>query len=156
MTLMPVSSISAWVDWSVKVGVGRWIGQRLVALTSPSSSTASPVTLKMRPSTSWPTGTVMGSPVSRTSWPRRRPSVVSMAMVRTMLPPRWLATSRIRLSASSLMRGFDTLSELRMFGTWPGGNSTSTTGPMTWLIRPVAVDMRDSKGVRIRGRQRPT
>ena len=38
----------------------------------------------MRPSVSSPTGTAIGSPVSVTSWPRTRPSVVSMAMVRTV------------------------------------------------------------------------
>src|SRR5689334_6497466 len=24
-----------------------------------------------------------------------------------------------------------------MFGSWPGGNSTSTTGPITWITFPV-------------------
>ena len=38
----------------------------------------------MRPSVPSPTGTAIGSPVSVTSWPRTRPSVVSIAMVRTV------------------------------------------------------------------------
>ena len=42
------------------------------------------MTLMMRPSVPAPTGTVIGWPVSVTSWPRTRPSVVSIAMVRTV------------------------------------------------------------------------
>ena len=42
------------------------------------------MTFMMRPSVSSPTGTVIGAPVSVTSWPRTRPSVASMAMVRTV------------------------------------------------------------------------
>ncbi len=38
----------------------------------------------MRPSVPSPTGTEIGWPVSVTSWPRTRPSLVSMAMVRTV------------------------------------------------------------------------
>ena len=38
----------------------------------------------MRPSVPAPTGTLIGWPVSVTSWPRTRPSLVSMAMVRTV------------------------------------------------------------------------
>jgi hypothetical protein len=34
-----------------------------------------------------PTGTVIGPPVSVTAWPRTRPSVASMAMVRTVFRP---------------------------------------------------------------------
>ena len=54
------------------------------ALTGPASSIGSPMTLMMRPSVPTPTGTVIGRPVSVTAWPRTRPSVVSMAMVRTV------------------------------------------------------------------------
>ena len=53
--------------------------------TGPASSTGSPITFMMRPSVPSPTGTVIGAPVSLTSWPRTRPSDVSMAMVRTVI-----------------------------------------------------------------------
>ena len=47
----------------------------------------------MRPSVPSPTGTAIGLPVSVTAWPRTRPSVVSIAMVRTVDSPRCWATS---------------------------------------------------------------
>src|SRR5438552_2629870 len=63
------------------------------ALIGPASSTGSPITFMMRPSVPVPTGTVIGPPVSETSWPRTRPSAVSIAMVRTVDSPRCCATS---------------------------------------------------------------
>ena len=71
----------------------------------PSSSTGWPVTFKMRPSVAGPTGTEMGAPVFFTDTPRDRPSVVSIAMQRTVFSPRCEATSTVRLSASALMAG---------------------------------------------------
>ena len=47
----------------------------------------------MRPSVSFPTGTVIGPPVSRTSVPRARPSVASIATARTRSSPRCCCTS---------------------------------------------------------------
>ena len=64
--------------------------------TAPASSTGSPTTFMMRPSVPSPTGTAIGLPVSITSWPRTRPSLVSMAMVRTVDSPRCWATSSTR------------------------------------------------------------
>ena len=49
----------------------------------------------MRPSVTLPTGTVIGPPVSTTSMPRARPSVVSMATARTRSSPRCCWTSQI-------------------------------------------------------------
>ena len=79
-------------------GRGRLVdGARcLRVLIGPASSTGSPMTFMMRPSVSSPTGTVIGLPVSTTSWPRTRPSVESMAMVRTVFSPRCCATSSTR------------------------------------------------------------
>ena len=78
------------------------------ALIGPASSTGSPTTFMMRPSVPSPTGTAIGSPVSVTSWPRTRPSVVSIAMVRTVFSPRCWATSSTRrlpwFSVSSAFR----------------------------------------------------
>jgi hypothetical protein len=45
-----------------------------------------------------------------TGMPRTRPSVTSMAMVRTTLSPRCWATSTTRLSSSSLMAGLEMVS----------------------------------------------
>src|SRR4051794_20712161 len=85
----------------------------------------------MRPSVPTPTGTWIGEPVSLTSWPRTRPSVVSIAMVRTVDSPRCWATSSTRRLPPFLVS-----SELRMAGRWPS-NCTSTTAPITWVTRPV-------------------
>ena len=101
MTLMPVSNTSTFTDWSTNFGAARWIGRYLVALTGPRSSTGSPTTLRMRPSTSLPTGIMIGDLVSMTSMPRTRPSVESIAMVRTVCSPRCCATSTVRSRAES-------------------------------------------------------
>ena len=85
----------------------------------------------MRPSVASPTGTEMPSPVSRTSAPRTRPSVESMAIVRTVFSPRCCATSRTRFQGWSLMAVLVAVSALKMAGSLPSGNSTSTTAPMT-------------------------
>src|SRR6202171_2049098 len=101
------------------------------ALTGPSSSTGSPITFMMRPSVPAPTGTMIGAPVSVTSPPRTSPSVVSMAMVRTVDSPRCCATSSTRrLPLLVVSMAF------RMAGRWPS-NCTSTTAPMTCVMRPV-------------------
>ena len=62
----------------------------------------SPMTFMMRPSVSGPTGMLMGAPVSSTGWPRTRPSVPSIAIVRTVFSPKCWATSRMRRGSKSL------------------------------------------------------
>src|SRR3954471_9068523 len=101
--------------------------------TGPASSTGSPMTLMMRPSVPRPTGTAIGSPVSRTSWPRVRPSEVSMATQRTVDSPSCWATSRTRR-----LPWFWVSSAFRISGRWPS-NRTSTTAPITCVMRPVAL-----------------
>src|SRR3954470_10489549 len=91
----------------------------------------------MRPSVALPTGTWMGAPVLVTGTPRARPSVVSMAMQRTVFSPRCCATSMTRLSGSLEMVALLSLSAVYTSGRPPGGNSTSTTGPRTWVTRPI-------------------
>ena len=135
MTLMPVMRTSTLVLCSMKVGAARWIERVSVVVSGPCSSTGSPMTFMMRPSTPLPTGIWIGLPVSRTSMPRTRPSVVSMAIARTVRSPRCSATSRVRLSGWSLMRVLLSLSAVKISGRLPV-NSTSTTGPMTWVILP--------------------
>src|SRR5690242_10425583 len=100
-------------------------------LIGPASSIGSPMTFMMRPSVPSPTGTAIGCPVSVTCWPRTRPSVASIAIVRTVDSPRCCATSRTRRLLPFLVS-----SELRMAGRWPS-NCTSTTAPMTWVTRPI-------------------
>ena len=46
---MPVTRISASVDWSTNSGACLWIGERRLVATGPRSSTGSPMTLRMRP-----------------------------------------------------------------------------------------------------------
>ena len=130
MTLMPVTRIAASVDWSTNSGASAWIGAVSSAPIGPSSSIGSPMTFMMRPSVFGPTGTRICEPVSRTGWPRVRPSVESIAMVRTVDSPRCWATSSTRrlplLSVSSAER---------ISGSSPS-KVTSTTAPITWLMRP--------------------
>src|SRR5262245_32042054 len=101
--------------------------------TGPASSTGSPMTFMMRPSVPGPTGTAIGWPVSVTSWPRTRPSDVSMAMVRTVDSPRCCATSSTRRWPP-----FVVSSAFRIAGRCPS-NCTSTTAPMTWVTFPTAL-----------------
>ena len=138
---MPVSNISTLVDCSVNSGAERWMGILSSVSIGPMPSTGWPMTFIIRPSTASPTGTVIRSPVSVTSISRTRPSVASMAMVLTVLSPRWEATSSTRLSASSLIAGLVTVSALRIAGTWPAGNTTSTTAPIIWLILPTLLPL---------------
>src|SRR6185503_985828 len=101
-------------------------------LTGPASSTGSPITLMMRPSRPGPTGTEIGAPVSVTSWLRTRPSVESIAMVRTVDSPRCCATSSTRRLPPFLVS-----SAFKIAGRSPS-NCTSTTAPMTCVIFPTA------------------
>src|SRR5262249_48412648 len=93
------------------------------------------MTLMMRPSVPSPTGTAMGWPVSETSCPRTRPSLVSMAMVRTVDSPRCWATSSTRRWPWFLVS-----SALRIAGKCPS-KCTSTTAPMTWVMCPIGLAM---------------
>src|SRR5437870_3291241 len=131
---MPVTRISASVDWSMNSGAGRWIGIRWLVTTGPRSSTGSPITLRIRPRVSGPTGIMIGPPVSTTSAPRTSPSVVSIAIVRTVFSPRCCATSRTRLRPA-----LSTCSALRIDGNSPS-KWTSTTAPMTWVIVPTILE----------------
>src|SRR5687768_8036487 len=88
------------------------------------------MTFVMRPSVPAPPGTEMPAPVSTTSWPRTRPSVMSMAMQRTVRSPRCCATSR-----TSVLSPFFVVSAFSMAGSSPG-NCTSTTAPRTCAMRP--------------------
>src|ERR1700710_2985196 len=74
---------------------------------------------------------MIGPPVSVTLPPRTRPSVVSIAMVRTVDSPRCCATSSTRR-----LLPFMVVMAFRIAGRWPS-NWTSTTAPMTWVMRPV-------------------
>src|SRR2546422_6292174 len=136
MTLMPVSNGIIRTSCSWDSGGSRWMGSLRVARTGPFSSTGSPTTLRMRPSTSLPTGTEIGPPVFFTCWPRTRPSVESMAMQRTVFSPRCCATSMVRLSDLSEIPWFETVKAVKISGSDPGGNSTSTTDPITCVTLP--------------------
>src|SRR6202451_2610144 len=95
----------------------------------------------MRPSVPAPTGTLIGWPVSETSWPRTRPSLISMAMVRTVDSPRCWATSSTRR-----LPWFLVSSALRIAGRW-SSNCTSTTAPMTWVMRPTLLAIMSSSQI---------
>ena len=75
--------------------------------------------------------------VSITSWPRTRPSVVSMAMARTAFSPRCWATSNTRRNFLPVRASVLVVSSaFRIAGSSPS-NSTSTTAPMIWIRRPL-------------------
>src|ERR1700757_3770706 len=88
------------------------------------------MTLRVRPKVAGPTGTVIGPPVSTTSWPRTMPSVLSMAMQRTVRSPSSCATSRTSVRSAILV-----CSAFWMNGRSPS-NCTSMTAPITWVTRP--------------------
>src|SRR5256885_6151061 len=130
-TLIPVSRISTLACCSEIGGAGRWIGHVVPPSGVGSSSIELPITLNIRPRVSTPTGTDMEAPVACTGSPRRMPSVASMAMHRTTLSPMSDETSRTIFRPSTVTSRASNSS-----GWSPGPNSTSTTAPMTWLIRP--------------------
>src|SRR6202451_1734995 len=107
----------------------------------PASSTGSRIRFMMRPSVPAPTGTMIGLPVSPTSWPRTRPSAVSIAMVRTVDSPRCWATSSTRR-----LPWFLVSSALRIAGRC-SSNCTSTTAPMTWVMRPTLLAIMSSSQI---------
>src|SRR5579859_1422099 len=144
---MPVTSTSAEVDCSAKDGASRWIGDSKGELIGPASSIGSPMTFMMRPRHAGPTGTVIGRPVSVTGWPRVRPSVVSMAMARTVFSPRCWATSSTRRNGAPVRWSVLVVSRaLWIAGRWPS-NSTSTTAPMICTSLPVATPLMATAGV---------
>src|SRR4051812_1812277 len=140
---MPVSNISAVGVSCSTVGAGRWIGQRVSTSSSSPWSIVSPSRLKMRPSVMLPTGTVIGPPVSMTSIPRARPSVVSIATQRTRSSPRCCWTSSTRCvpvpeempSASSGLSSRSITSAELISGSCSGKTASITT-PLISSIRP--------------------
>ncbi len=94
MTLRPVSNTSTSVDCWSNAGGARWIGSDTADTTGPLPSIGWPRTSNTRPRVGSPTGTVIGAPVSCTSTPRARPSVVVIATARTQLLPRCCWTSQ--------------------------------------------------------------
>src|SRR5579884_1171269 len=103
---------------------------------SPASSTGSPTTFMIRPSVPSPTGIAIGVPVSTTSCPRTSPSLVSIATVRTVFSPSCWATS------STSRRPWFCVSRALRIGGRSSSKCTSTTGPMTWVMRPTALAIR--------------
>src|SRR5215218_8551017 len=143
MTLIPVSNISFVGVSCSTVGASRWIGQRWMSSSSWSpSSIVSPRRLKMRPSVTFPTGTVIGPPVSKTSMPRARPSVVSMATARTRSSPRCCWTSHTSTDRPELMPSASSGLESRsmtiaeLISGSLSGKTASVTTPWISSIRP--------------------
>src|ERR671916_3112972 len=93
-----------------------------------------------------PTGTEIADPVSVTGAPRTRPSAGCMAIARTVLSPRCCAISSV-IVLRSASKSTSTVSALKSCGTWPRGNSTSTTGPVTCTTRPMAASGTESSVV---------
>lgn len=81
--------------------------------TGPLSSIGSPITLIILPSVSGPTGIVMGPPVSLHFWPLTRPSVPSIAMVRTVFSPNKMRVVKKICTIQYVQQVFVKLSILR-------------------------------------------
>src|SRR4051794_9202150 len=77
----------------------------------------------------------MEPPVLTTSCPRCTPSVGCREMARTTPEPMCCATSSVMPRVSPSMVRSSRSAKL-ISGSEPTGNSTSTTGPMTWTTRP--------------------
>ena len=131
---MPVSSSSVAGAMSVKAGASRWMGRYSVALTGPLPSIGSPMTLNMRPSVASPTGIFTLVPVSAARQPRCSPSVEKSEMQRTVLSPS-CCTASMTMRRSPVC----TSMALLISGSFPAGNCTSTTGPMTLLTIPFSI-----------------
>src|SRR4030095_897630 len=84
-----------------------------------------------------PTGTLIGEPVFSTGDPRTMPSVGFRAIVRTIPSPMCWATSHV-IDRVSPSRRTSIRSAVWISGSPSGGNSTSTTGPITRATRPCA------------------
>ena len=89
----------------------------------------------MRPSVPLPTGTLIGLPVSRTSTPRARPSVASMATARTRSSPRCCWTSHTSVCESPLVP--ISISTAFMISGNLSGNTASMTTPVICSTRPM-------------------
>ena len=99
-TLMPVSSNSISDACSENVGAARCIGIFFSALIGPALSTGWPRTFIILPRVLSPTGTLIGAPVFFTSNPRFKPSVVPIAIVRTIPSPICCCTSKVKSPSS--------------------------------------------------------
>jgi hypothetical protein len=107
----------------------------LLRQNGPFSSTGSPITFSILPSTSLPTGIWIGSAVLTTSMPRTSPSVVSMAIVRTVFSPTCCATSE-QDSGSVVDGRIVRRRAVYISGSSFSSNLTSTTGPITCTTLP--------------------
>ena len=96
MTLMPVTRISVSVDCSSKVGRRAVDRAGLVGVDRALLVDRLADDVQDAAERAAPTGTEIGPPVSITLPPRTRPSVASIAMVRTVDSPRCCATSSTR------------------------------------------------------------
>src|SRR3954471_15461834 len=135
---MPVSSINFLGSRSANAGASRWIAHRSDAVIAEASvSSGSPSTVEKCPRTPSPTGTGIGAPEFRTAAPRIRPSVGFSAIARIDESPMCWATSHVIVVVSPPIVT-STVSALLISGSWLGGNSTSTTGPITRTTRPSA------------------
>src|SRR5947208_2961372 len=146
-TLIPVSNISCVGVSSSTGGASWWIGRRSTSAgSSGPKSIGSPSRLKMRPSVARPTGTLIGPPVSVTSAPRARPSVVSIATARTRSSPRCCWTSHTSTpspapalipgaSSSAAAAGRATVMAWLISGSCSGKTASITT-PWISSMRP--------------------
>gem|GEM_PF-2821820 len=136
---MPVKRTSCEVVRSSNFGGSRWMGSEPSRSSPDIPSMVLPTTFITRPRICAPTGIVMVLSVHRTVMPRRRPSVESIATVRTVSSPMCCCTSMMRGVPSLRVIWRASWIEGRR-ACWSSERSkwTSTTGPMIWEMRPVS------------------
>ena len=129
-TLMPVTRSRCSVDWSTNSGaaVDRPFLASRTSIGPLSSIGLADDVHDAAQRVSGPTGHFDRRAGVGHFLPRVRPSVVSMAMVRTVFSPRCCATSQIRLTGC--LRCCPPMQRVQDFGRSPS-NSTSTTAPIT-------------------------
>src|SRR4026209_1975362 len=95
---------------------------------------------------------MIGAPVLRTCEPRTRPSVGLSAIARIDESPMCWATSQVMVVVSPPIV-MSIFSALLISGSWFGGNSTSTTGPITRSTRPSACPFVSAIRLPLQGRR---
>ena len=134
ITLIPVSRISTAGFCSSNVGGSLWITIFGASLIGSPSSIVSPSTLKRRPNVFSPTGTLIPLPSAVTSISLWRPSLAASIIHLTTWLPICCATS-----ITHFLSPFCTSRASLIAGNSWFSNSTSTTGPRTWIIFPVFI-----------------
>ena len=130
--MIPVSSTCVEPSCSSNDGAGRWISHFSSVSGWGLLSTASPSRLNILPRVCLPTGTFIDAPVSTAGSPLTSPSVLPIAMQRTVSSPICCATSTV-----SFLPSCSISMALSRLGRCSGGNFISSTAPIICTTVPI-------------------